>query len=108
MSRKYGVKLTPALEVDIIAFIRAGVYPHIAAQAAGVPREVFDNWTGCGIKHPSKSKKTKFRLKVEQAVAQAQAKSEIEAFQSDPMGWLKNGPGKEVQGSPGWAAPPKP
>ena len=36
--------LTPELQGRIVAFVRAGGYPHVAAEAAGVPRHVFERW----------------------------------------------------------------
>jgi len=37
-------KLTPAVQQAIVAYVRAGGFPHVAAEAAGVPAEVFDSW----------------------------------------------------------------
>jgi hypothetical protein len=45
---------------------------------------------------------------VRQAVAEARLKAEIEVFTSDPVFWLRNGPGKDAPGNPGWSAPVKP
>ena len=36
--------LTPAVEKIILAYVRAGGFPHVAAEAAGVPRDLFDEW----------------------------------------------------------------
>ena len=46
---KYGgmvskMSLTRSLQEKIAAFIRAGGFAHIAAEAAGLPREVFASW----------------------------------------------------------------
>ena len=37
-------RLTPALQEQIVAYIRAGGFPHVAAEAAGLPRQVFARW----------------------------------------------------------------
>ena len=37
-------RLTPALQEKIVAYIRAGGFPHVAAEAAGLPRRVFERW----------------------------------------------------------------
>src|SRR5450755_4565132 len=36
--------LTPEVEQKILAYVRAGGYAHIAAVAAGIPFEVFEEW----------------------------------------------------------------
>ena len=40
--RRY--RLTPELQSAICGYILSGGYPHVAAEAAGLPREVFDAW----------------------------------------------------------------
>jgi hypothetical protein len=49
-----------------------------------------------------------FLRKVEQAKAQARLKAEMAAMENDPRFWLKNGPGRDVPGKPGWAAMVRP
>jgi hypothetical protein len=39
MGVKYGIELTDAIQADICAYIRAGGFPHVAAEAAGVPSD---------------------------------------------------------------------
>ena len=36
--------LTPDVQKAVCAYIAAGGFPHVAAEAAGVPRHVFDDW----------------------------------------------------------------
>jgi hypothetical protein len=107
MAAKYGIQLTDAIQADICAYIRAGGFPHVAAEAAGVPLEVFQRWMELGAK-PRFKKHQAFRLAVIQAQAQARLSAEMTALKEDPVAWLKSGPGKELPGVPGWAAPPKP
>ena len=45
-----------------------------------------------------------FARAIRQAMAQARAKAEVEAFQNRPLDWLRSGPGKEVDDIPGWTA----
>ena len=45
---KGGAKLTEAIKTRIIAGVRAGGYPYVAAEAAGVPAEVFSGMAGPG------------------------------------------------------------
>ena len=102
--------LTPQIQTEICAFIKAGGYPHIAAEAAGVPREVFNDWLEWGRKS-KKGPYKKYRLFVEavlQSIAQARLTAEIKAHDDSPLDWLKQGPGKETPDSPGWSTPVKP
>src|SRR5262249_24941643 len=91
-------------------YIRAGGFPHVAAVAAGVPREVFEAWMVMGGRQPARSNGPyiAFRKAVEQAMAQARLTAEIEVFKQDPVTWLKSGPGEETGTDPGWTAQTKP
>lgn len=102
------IKLTKELEGSILAGIRAGGYPHVAAQAFGVPEELFAKWIASGSKKNAKDPYKTFCLNVQAAKAQARLKAEMKAMEEDPRFWLKNGPGKEKPDSPGWAAMVRP
>lgn len=102
------VKLTPELENQILASIRMGGYPHVAAAAWGVPEWLWDQWMQWGAKRNPRQPYKNFHQKVEQAKAQARLKAEMAAMENDPRFWLKNGPGKERPDSPGWAAMVRP
>lgn len=102
-------KLTPEVSNSITAFILAGAFPHVAAQAAGVPTEVFERWLEVGSPvgrkkgwrpHPTY---TPFWRAVTQARAQARLNAEMEAMRRDPLRWLMQGPGKERPNDPGWS-----
>ncbi len=102
--------LTPQIQHEICAFITAGGFPQIAAEAAGVPRKVFKNWLEWG-KKSGKGPYKKYRLFVEtvlQAVAQSRLTAEIKAHDEEPLKWLQQGPGKETKDNPGWTVPVKP
>lgn len=100
--------LTPVIQEQICAFIRAGGYPHVAAEAAGIPPEVFDTWYQRGNqKHPPKQYQL-FAQAIRQARAQARLTAEVATFQDNPLSWLKSGPGKETAASPGWTGIVKP
>lgn len=100
-------KLTPEIQASICTYLRAGGFPHVAAEAAGVPRQVFELWLRRGR---ARKPRRKYRLFVE-AVAQAQAQvrllAEMAAYKKDPLTWLKSGPGKETPDNPGWTNPGK-
>jgi hypothetical protein len=91
---------------QIYAYIRAGAFPHVAALAAGLPRDAFKKWLKFGQRR--KSVFAEFVDRVEQARAQARVVAEVKTFQDDPAVWLKSGPGKEMKDDPGWTSAIKP
>lgn len=93
--------LTPDIERVIVAAIRAGGFPHVAAEAAGVPRRVFRRWLAMGRK-PSAVPYGQFRRNVMQARAHARLTAECEVRDKDPKTWLQAGPAKEAAEAPGW------
>ncbi len=102
-------KLTADVQSAITAFILAGGFPHVAAQAAGIPTQVFDRWLEIG--DPTGRRKgwrphptyTPFWKAVMQARAQARLNAEMEAMKRDPLRWLMQGPGKDRPNDPGWS-----
>jgi hypothetical protein len=98
----------------IAAYIRARGYPHVACEAAGVPRAVFDDWLGLG--NPVGRKKgwrphklyTPLWLAVMEAKAQARLTAEMAALKEEPVSWLKSGPGKDQPTNPDWSSVTKP
>ncbi len=100
-------QLTPELQRNIVSFVRAGGYPHVAAEAAGVSRRTFQNWMHRGGRRRAKQPYRGFAEEVRQAAAQAQLRAEIAIFDKRPLDWLKCGPGKENSRRPGWSAAPK-
>src|SRR5690348_14154776 len=96
-------ELTPAITEQVANFILAGAYPHVAAQAVGVPRAVFKRWLARG-RHPGAEEPYRsFADRVLQAAAQARMLAETALFKKDPRTWLKSGPGKEGKDNPGWS-----
>ena len=100
--------LTPAIEKMILAYVRAGGFPHVAAEAAGVPRALFDEWLAKGEGARPLKKYKRFAEEVRRAEAQARLGAEVAALKDKPMDWLKAGPGKETAAKPGWSALAKP
>ena len=96
--------LTPAIEAQIVSFIRAGGYDWLAAAAAGVPPPVFQDWMHRGARS-GRPPYRHFYLEVEKAKAQGRLSAEIETRQKDPRFWLTHGPGREAPGAPGWTMP---
>jgi hypothetical protein len=97
------LKITDELTNQICAGVRQGGFVHIAAQAFGVPKETFDKWMAQGEKKDRpKPIYVKFAKAIRQAEAVARLTAEINAHEKDPRLWLRSGPGKEREGSPGW------
>jgi len=96
-------RLTLELHRQIAAAIRAGGFPHISAQAFGVPAPVWDVWlrrgTARGAREPARS----LVQDVNQAHAQARLRAEINVHAEAPRIWLEHGPGRDRADCPGWA-----
>jgi hypothetical protein len=101
-------RLTPEVESAILSYIRSGGYPWVAAEGAGIPRQVFAQWLRRGAKPRSRALYRSFYIRVIQARAQGRLAAEIETRKKDPRYWLTHGPGRETSGAPGWTNPPKP
>ena len=91
----------------IVSFIRAGAYPWVAAEAAGVPKETFESWLAWG-KTAGGPAYAAFHQQVRRAAAQCRAKAEMALRESNPEFWLAHGPARERETLPGWSAVPKP
>jgi hypothetical protein len=94
------MRLTPKIEATIVAQIRAGSFPSIAAESAGVPRRTFQRWLQRGRERRGR-RYWRFWRQVREAQANARAKAEIDARNKDVKFWLRYGPG---QAAPPWAA----
>jgi hypothetical protein len=88
-----------------VAFIRAGGFPEIAAEAAGVPRRTFERWLRQGRRGDCASAYRAFACAVMQAAAQARLNAEIATRDSRPLDWLRYGPGKQSVHTAGWTGP---
>jgi hypothetical protein len=97
--------LTPQVQDRICSFIRAGGFAHVAAEAAGVPREVFEEWLERGR---APKRYHDFCQAVRQAQAEARLAAELKLHEKTPLQWLKCGPGRETPTAPGWTTPVKP
>jgi hypothetical protein len=99
---------TPLQLQTITAYVRAGGFLHIAAEAAGVPSSLFDEWMRRGGSARARPVYREFFLAVTQAAAQARLGAEVAALKDKPLDWLKYGPGKETKDRPGWTTTVKP
>jgi hypothetical protein len=100
-------RLTLALQEKIVAYIRAGGYAHIAAEAAGLPREVFARWLARGERPDAPANYRAFARAIHEAEAQARLQAELNVRKEKPLDWLKAGPGKAGADNPGWTNPGK-
>jgi hypothetical protein len=105
---KKSLKFKPEVVPSILAAIRAGGYPHVAAAAFGITKRVFDAWMNLGEGDRPKAPYKTFALQVRQAEAQARLRAEMGVMDEDPRFWLKNGPGRESEDTKGWAAMVRP
>jgi hypothetical protein len=96
--------LSAVLAQQIAAFVRAGGFPHVAATAAGVPRDLFARWLRRGTDPRTPALVRALCRDVLQAHAQARLKAEVAILADKPLDWLRYGPGKEKPGAPGWSA----
>lgn len=101
-------RLTPQLRQQIVASIRSGGYPHVAAEAWGVPRGIFDQWLRRGHEARAREPYRSFAHEVREAQAQARLRAELAVFEHDPKVWLEHGPGREGTDNPGWTVAVKP
>jgi hypothetical protein len=99
-------KLTEALEHRIVMWIRSGAHAHVAAEAEGVPYEVFDRWLERGTRKSPRppAHYRRFAHSVRTAVAVSRIRAEIEVAKEDPRCWLLSGPGKERPDYAGWSS----
>jgi len=100
--------LTPKVQEAICAFLRSGAFPHIAAEAAGIPRDVFAGWIRKASQPRARKVYRDFQLEVIQAMAQARITAEMKAFKDAPLAWLTRGPGRETEEGKGWTVSVKP
>jgi hypothetical protein len=92
----------PEQAEQILSFLRAGAFPHVAAEAAGLQRQVFRRWLKSGEKKRAREPFRTFAREVRKACAQARLRAELAAWKLDPKFWLKYGPGRELPDCPGW------
>jgi hypothetical protein len=107
MARNDG-KLFKERAAEILSFIRAGAFPLVAAEAAGVPRQVYEKWLEAGEKRRAREPFRSFARDVRKAVAGARILQEHAVYEKDPKYWLVHGPGKDMPGNPGWTGEVRP
>jgi hypothetical protein len=99
------IRPTPELTRAIVAFIRAGSFPQVAAEAAGLPTERFADWMERGARSRAPLALRQFFQAIRKAQAEARLTVEVELRQSKPLDWLRCGPGKPGDLGEGWTTP---
>jgi hypothetical protein len=102
------VSLTREIAETIVAFIGAGAFAYVAAEAAGISERTFHDWMARGERrHPDREptpKLVRFARDVRRAQAGARVLAETQVFRTDPKWWLshaaRSGPSR-----PGWSDP---
>ena len=102
------VRLTDAVQQSIVAYVRAGGFAEVAAEAAGVRRVTFLGWMRKGDDPKAKPRYRAFAEAVRQAQAQARLGAEVSARNDKPLDWLRNGPGRETAEQRGWTSNARP
>ena len=99
------LNLSAALRQHVLSSIRAGAYPHAAAEAWGVPAQSIGDLLQQG---ETAGEDAPLVAEVRQAHAMARTVAETKLFAKDPKLWLMHGPGRETADAPGWTANVKP
>lgn len=99
--------LTPQLRAQIVGSVRAGGYPHVAAQAWGVSKAAFERWLAKGTGPEAQEPFESFARDLDDAFAQARLLAETSLYKDEPRIWLEHGPGRERLDVPGWSGPVK-
>lgn len=102
------IRLNRELQEQIVAGIRAGAFPQVAAAAFGVSRRSFRRWLRLGRSSEGDADFHAFAVAVHQAIAQTRLRAEMTMLNEQPKLWLMNGPGKETADAPGWTVAVKP
>ncbi len=99
-------KLTPDVAGKILAALRTGAFQHVAAASAGIAEATLREWLARGEgRHASQQANRRFAAfaaEVRQAQAEARYGAEHEVWKTNPLAWLRHGPGRERPGEPGW------
>ncbi len=101
-------RLSIEIQQTITAFIRAGGFPQVAAEAAGIAPRLFERWLSHGRRPQAAQRFRDFYESVQQARAQARLRAETAVFKNRPLDWLRSGPARESAGNPGWTASARP
>lgn len=102
------VKLSGEIERTILAYVEAGSFDYVAAEAAGIDERTFRDWVARGEgRHPTRRRTpqlAEFARAVREARARARASREIIVADRDPKFWLQHA-ARSRPGREGWSEP---
>lgn len=78
---------------EMLLAIECGAYCHVAARTIGISPNTFSQWLTRG-RNEAGSLYAKFRDMVESAISLARVDAEMEVKRSNPLKYLKQGPGR--------------
>ena len=93
-------KLTPAVHSTIVGLVAAGAFAHVAARSAGIAPATYHRWLDRGRQAKSGIYRD-FYDAIHEAHARARAGAEIEVRRTNPLSWLRLGPGRSQDRYPG-------
>jgi hypothetical protein len=102
------VALTEEIERTIVAYVEAGAFDYVAAEAAGIDDRTFRDWMARGLgRHPTRTRTrqlARFAKAVLEAKARARVAREITVADRDPRFWLAHA-ARSKPGREGWTDP---
>ena len=104
-ARRY--RLTPELIKKLSTSLEAGAFEHVAAELAGIPYQVYQEWLKCGQQARAGTLYRELYQTTQRAKAHARFMTESYLRTKEPRYWLLHGPGKETNDRPGWSAAPR-
>ena len=96
--------LTPELQNNICAYVRAGAYDYAAAEACGIGRRTFFEWLERGERQSKRGRVlayVQFAVAIRRAQAEARVSAEVTVKKIDPKWWLSR-MHRERPDAPGW------
>jgi hypothetical protein len=103
------IALTEETSGTILAYMRAGAFDYVAAEAAGVPARTFYDWIARGEgRHPSRPPTRRLRAfaqAVRTARAEARLAAEVRVHRDRPQYWLAHA-ARSKPDREGWTDPP--
>jgi len=87
------VSLTKDLQERIVAFIRAGSFDYVAAEAVGISARTFRDWMARGEGRGPRALTARHRAfaeRVRQAQAEARIAAEVRVYREQPTYWLSH------------------
>jgi hypothetical protein len=102
------VALTKQVQATIVAYIRAGAFDHVAAEAAGISARTFRDWMARGEgRHPTRPPTARLRAfaqAVRTAKAEARVVAETRVYKEQPARWLSRA-ARTTPERQGWTDP---